>query len=295
MPGKLQWVYHRYNYFAELAYHRYAFTIVELAAWTGWSIQRIPRFREHPLFLKIERFAAGAFALLIVIVLLSPEISFLRFAPNVGQARFLVNHPLLMLELIPVIFLSVWAYSAFPACRSFAGNRYLAPAALALLAFAGYSGMASQSYSAKTHIYRFENQPFGGAYDWLARNARPGDVVMTVPPSRLDIDYLSHYTRLKAFIHPFGEKLTGPESKPDNTFRFLFYYHLLMGNLNTMEYAGLETMEKKLARLKLDYILIEMPSPFFNNIRSQMESYTKPAYFDKRCLLLSVLRKETTA
>ncbi|MBI4550217.1 MAG: hypothetical protein HY714_04770, partial [Candidatus Omnitrophica bacterium] len=55
VPGNWQLVYHRYNYFAELAYHRYAFMTFEIAVLAGWFHQTLPQFRERPWFQKIEK------------------------------------------------------------------------------------------------------------------------------------------------------------------------------------------------------------------------------------------------
>ncbi len=296
LPPEMLGGYHRHNFAEELSHHRYSYLVVEMAVLIGWLLEKMPVWRVHEKFRHFENAGGAAAAVLAGVVLWAERWTFLRFAPNVNP-KFGMPNPDLLWGLLPFLVLGVWLW-----CRSEGLRRRLrhpAAAASIILAmvFTGYPLLAGQTYAAETHNYIFRDFPFSGAYRWLNQHAKPGEVVLTAPPSRLDIEYLLLHTDLKTYVHPFGNLYDAgsAEEVQDHTYRFLFYFNLLADDLRGFVYRDTNTLEEKLTRLKLDYILAEINTPFLPHMLNQLHGYVKPVYRDRQCLLLKVqIPREST-
>lgn len=285
LPQKMLTAYHKYPLFAELAYHRYAYFVIEIAVLTGWAAQKTPllvqKFKG-----KAEKTVIGLLFILLGWILLTPKHNFLRFIP--GADAFGMKNPHLILTLVPAILLWVWAFYRFSAVRKVLSSTVFVLTLLGVMTAGGYYGLARQSYDPKTHIYQFQNYPFDGALRWFRQNASSNAVVLTAAPTRLDIDYLSLYTDCKSFIHPFGEIMAEKSANSQNTFRFLFYYNLLLDDWKGFQYEGIQSARDKLSRVKLDYLLLELPSPYLPNILKELEGHLEEVYRDDSSLIFKL-------
>ncbi|MDD5218392.1 MAG: hypothetical protein PHS88_09865, partial [Candidatus Omnitrophica bacterium] len=286
-PEELLRSYFKYSMTSELAYHRYSYAVIEIAAMTGWFIEKMPLVLNGRLWKKMELWLMAATGLVLAGILLNPETGFFRYAPNVIPPYGMTN-PKLLLMLLPFVFLTVWFFYRFPNVRRVMSDRRFVVAVIMAMTLSGYPLLAGQSYDPKTHFYNFRDYPFGGAYRWLNQNADKNDVVLTVPPSRLDFDYLIFYTDLKDYINPYGSRLAERHARNDNTFRFLFYFNLLLDDFRGFESEGVTRVEDKLKKLRINYVLMEMPSPFLPHVVEQLKGHFAPAYQDQKCLLLKV-------
>lgn len=289
LPDKMLVGYHRHNFAEELGHHRYSYLLIELAVVTGWLWEKIPGLLQNSIFKKLQ-------AVLVILligaggaVLISGKWSFLRYAPNINP-KFSLANPQVILGLMPFLFLLIWSLVRFQAWRRLITKPAVVAGILILMTAIGYPMLAAQSYAPGHHNYIFRDFPFGGAYQWLKDHARRHEVVLTAPPSRLDIEYLTHYTEMKSYIHPFGNLYdTGSQEEgQEHTYRFLFYYHLLVDNLKDFTFRDADTMEEKLTRLRLDYVLVERSSPFLPHILEHLEGYARTVYQDNRCILLQI-------
>ncbi|MFZ5802651.1 MAG: hypothetical protein ACOY3K_06050 [Candidatus Omnitrophota bacterium] len=288
-PESIQFGYHSYHFTAELAYHRYSYFLLEFLCLAGWCIEKMPYWLQKTKDRVRAWGIPTVFALWGAVVLVHPDMTPWRLAPNANW-KWLdsLPHPALFLGLMPFLTLTTWAYFRWKDRLSFLKKRWVAVLILLLLLFPAYRVLAQRAYDPRIHDYRFENFPFAGAYDWLNQHAETDAVVLTIPPTRLDIDYLVHYTDCKTFIHPFGDRLAARYRDNKNDYRFEFYYHLLLDNFAGFVYKDVDTIPEKLRYVRLDYILAEIPNPYMEAVLKKLEGYVEPVYRDARSVLLRV-------
>lgn len=287
LPKDILIGYHRHNLAAELAHHRYGYLVIEIAALIGWMLEKMPEFKLE----KFERYFVPCLVMIQLLLFANADTNFFRFAPHTYLRSDIAN-PMVLLSIVPMLFLGVWAFLRFESLRRVICRPGWVVAIILGMVCTGYPLLAGQMYNSQTHRYNFNDFPFGEAYRWLNANARKNDVVLTVPPSRLDIDYLLLHTDLKTYINPFGNIFGVHDAKKthDDTFRFLVYFNLLLDDFKGFIYHDIDTVEEKLNYLKLDYILVETPSPFLAHITDQLQGYIETVYQDKRALILKILK-----
>ena len=262
--------------------HRYYFFILQIAALTGWLIEKIPKILEQPRWLRLDPWWGAGLALVTLGIVTHSEYSFLRYGVKPDFIQIVEDNSLLLLALLPAITLWVWIFFRFETVRKILRRGVVVPLVVFLIwnGFSEYSRLVTRVATGPF--------PFDGAYQWLNRNAQKKDVVLTVPPERLSKDYLILYTDQKSYIQPYGEILARGDRNRDNEYRFLVYMDLLTEDIRRSNYGPIVSMPDKLRHCKLDYILVDRPSPFGERIREQLAGYIQEVYRDERCLLWRV-------
>ena len=130
------------------------------------------------------------------------------------------------------------------------------------------------------------NFPFVGVYEWFKQHARKNEVVLMATTNVGATGTLFFDTGLKPYSDLWGSDLSQRPS--DVAYRYYFSNGLMLGLLSQVPAAENWSLDQKLHFLKLDYILIPLPSPFFDAIALQLQGRLTVVYQDKRCLLWRV-------
>lgn len=132
-----------------------------------------------------------------------------------------------------------------------------------------------------------KNFPFGGAYEWLAKNAKANDVVLTASSLYSRVDYLPLHTRLRSYFNEYAFWLS--KDMRAAIFRRDFWELLLFkADLNQIPLDGKATLAEKIRFLKLDYILVPQAGPFRDVMTEQVKACFKEVYQDKDSVLWKV-------
>lgn len=127
---------------------------------------------------------------------------------------------------------------------------------------------------------------FDVAYRWLNRNTPRDSVVLTASPKMGELfDYLPLYTHQKIYRGLHGIYL----DRVALNYKDMFMAALYLGILDEISISGVRTMDEKLRRYRLDYILIDRKSPFFSNVEKVMRGHLQEVYRDNTCLIWKVL------
>jgi hypothetical protein len=128
--------------------------------------------------------------------------------------------------------------------------------------------------------------PFEGAYDWLNRNARKNEVVLTASVLQVKLDYLLLYTDLRAYFSAYGSYFCMDQKA--NEFRKKFFYGLLLGFASKIKIQGIQSMPDKIKHLRLDYVLIGTQSPYLATVEDQLKPYLVEVFRNDQCKLWRV-------
>lgn len=261
--------------------HRYYFLVIEIAVLTGWLKEKWPLLLTNPNFRRWEWPAAAGFTAFALFLSFHPGFHFLRGNLSAQESSYFDNS-LLLLGIFSVLYPATWAWERFEKIRINLRRPAFVVFVIAVLTLAGYSLLPSE--------LRENNRafPFDKAYRWLQKNTRPGEVLLTAMPSRFWMeDYALLYTDLKVYCSPhYGRLLSKDQASED--FREKFYAALLLGNLKEVSLGGQQTVEGKLKFLRLDYILINLPSPFAERIAGQLNGFLEEVYKDEKSLVWRV-------
>ncbi|MDD5670682.1 MAG: hypothetical protein PHN49_03485 [Candidatus Omnitrophica bacterium] len=264
---------------------RYYFTLLEMACLVAWFIEKISSWLHSDKLRKKEFWIVGGVILIEIWILTNNWFNPFRYGFIEEREYVMENNSRLLLTLCPSIALVVWAYLRIPLIGMIFRNRFFIILTILAMTLSGFGGIARYFYPPGAAHHPF---PFDQAYQWLNKNASRNEVVLTVPPSELRIDFLPLYTNLKTYINPLGDTLSGGPKYPENHLRFNFYYHLLIASLDGYKLPGATTLKEKLTCLKLDYILIKIPSPFLSNITRQLGDHIREVYRDPHALIFKV-------
>lgn len=261
------------NYQAEL--HRYYFLFPQMLIlfyWIGRESFSLPAWVSGIL---------GACGLAAAAAMTrSASWNFLLLFPIDTPFFFSFNQTRLLCGLTGIAF----AVSAI--IRFFISKRVLAaPPLFAVILIAGLAGYALRPSEMRVSNYAY---PFEGSHAWLNQNAVPGDVVLNLSPARRwNQDYLIFYTGLRNYYHPYFGHVHARD-KEANIYRSTFYNLLLLGKLDSIPIGDSRTLKEKLTRLRLNYILTDLPSPFIMRVENELEGYLERVYEDERSLLWRV-------
>ncbi|MBI4550389.1 MAG: hypothetical protein HY714_05640, partial [Candidatus Omnitrophica bacterium] len=272
-PGILQWMDKRYVYL-----------VPQIAAFTAFSCEKMPDLVRLPAFQKWDRWFILTPGLLIAGAFFYPRLSFLRYGPGAAYSSMVEDNSLLLLSSLPVILLLVWSYFRFKALQTFFSSFLRTAFFLAAVSCAIFFGFVKTIGTPPWNM----NFPYDRAYAWLRDHARKNDVVLTVSPIRIYVDYMIFKTPLKCYISPQGDTVSRGPDNPDNVYRFALYTSLLAGNLKDNAIGDLREMKDKLRRLKLNYVLLDAKSPFQETVVSQLAGFADEVYRDETSLLLKV-------
>ncbi len=258
--------------------HQYYFFPVHLAALIGWFLEKLPRVMALESYAKWERPAIYLLAGIEVWVLLTPETNFFRHLPVSDSHFYAFNHSLLLLGLLPAIVLGTLTFLRLQPAADNPFKKY-GIKLLAALTLLGFLTLPSQLKENNRSL------PYDGAYRWLNKNAAPSEVVLTVSPQdRWKEDYLILYTDQKTYLNlPVGNLFSLDSAAKQ--YRLFFYNALLLGRLREVPIQGLTSLEDKIKRLKLNYLLLRLPSPFQERIQAEFGELAEVVYRDDRCML----------
>jgi len=267
------------NYY--LASHRYYFTVIEIACFVGWVIEKMPQWISSPKFRKVDVVLGAGVVLFEVFVLSQKDLTFLIYTAE--NPFNVLDNSILLLGVLPMLYFFVWGYFRFEKHLAFTKRASFVVCFFLVMTLCGYGFRPSQLKEANA------NFPFEGAYEWFEENAEKDEVVLTVSPLRyFQEDYLILHTDLKAYIsHRYGQ-LFFSNDEEGKKIRSHFYSALLTGRLKEETIRGTVAVKDKLELLRLDYLLVDLPSPFLKRIQSQLGAWIEEVYRDEKCLIYRV-------
>lgn len=256
----------------QAATHLLYFFLIMIFSLTGWTYEKLAVLKENHGSL-LNKAAGLVFAVFLGFFMIS-------------RKDFLEKHAGFYFVLIPLyffaLFFPVWAIVRFDFLKRWVMRKYIAIGIILLLAVGGYWRTCQDSLN--------RDFPFDGAYQWLTQHAQKGAVVLTATLRYEDRDYLPLKTGLKSYYSYHG--LPWDDGSPNafrHAYRNLFRLGLFLNALDKMpSYEGW-SLDQKIHALKLDYILIPKPSPFFDAITNQLAGRLQPVYQDEWCLIWKVL------
>lgn len=270
----------------QFADHRYYFLVIEMLSLAGWLIEKMPRYIEQKWWKTNERKIIGVMAVLTLGIISNPYSNFFRYALDQIQAEMIIDNSLLILTLAPVFILTVWLYFRVERFKRVISNRIFLAVFLPALTLAGFASFSATYFNKSGYQY-----PYDRAYSWLNEHAQKDEVALTLSPSRLEIDYLPLFTHLKTYINPIADIIAKDSGDEGNIFRFYFYTSLLYEG---EPFLGWDTEKAKLPvldrirRLKLNYILMDLDSPFMQNVSRKLDGFLEEVYRDDKSLIWKV-------
>ncbi len=260
----------------QIGLHRYYFLVLEITCLVGWAVEKLQFLVRQAAFRRADIYLAAALGLIAAYVLLSPQLNYFRDLPSDVPTFHSFDNSLQLLGLLPLLLLCPWIVLRFASISRFLRRPLVAVLAIAAIAFCGFYFRSSQLRDFNREI------PFTGAYAWLAEHGSKDAVLLTGPPQRSVIDYALFYAGVKSYANPSGQRLS--LDAVDMEYRRYVYSSLLHGGLGVVlpEYSSIR---QKMKHLKLDYILLEWPSPHEKHVTSQLLGYIREVYRDERCIL----------
>lgn len=262
--------------------HQYYFYPLQFMLLAGWLAEKTAAASKSGSFVKLEPWLITLAAVSQFFIIKHPELNYFRHMPLSGVSYNVFHHSLLLIEILPAIFIGSCLFTRNPAVRTWFSSSLRTSLFLAAMAIGGFSFLPSQLSENN------RNYPFLNAYGWLNKNAEPGEVVLTLSPSRLgQEDYLILQTRQKTYLNLHTAHLLSMDEKA-KSYRVMFTTCLLLGSLEQVPIDGLTTLEDKLRRLRLDYILLDLPSPFRQRVESQLRNHIEVVHEDPKSVLWKV-------
>ncbi len=272
----------------EFSVHRYYFFFFGMASVLGVFAETVPVLLENRWFRKLEWLVVGMCGLGLVGLHVNRSTYFILYPPpglnESAKVTFLMtlDSAILFWAYFLAIFILVWAFYRLDKIRKLFDSKKFVLSTIGVMCITGYMFMP-------THQNQWqEDYPYQKAHRWLQQNAKNYDVVLTVSPRHFQFDYLVLKTHLKSYYTIIGMVPFQPD-RTDILYRANFYSLLLLGWLNKFELGGYRTIPEKLKHLKLDYILINRPSAFYQNIVEQLSPYVQKVYEDDRALVWKVI------
>lgn len=251
-----------------LVAHLYYFLPLIAMAIVGWIYEKVT-------ILKTKRhFASFSKAILLAVVAVS-ALSVIK-KTNIFFADFPALFIGKVLQYFFASLVCIVAMARFDLLRRLVSKRKILFPLIVLVAVIGYWQIPPNPMN--------KEFPYAGGYQWLKRNARKGDVVLTAAAADSKMEYLFLKTGLKSYYCYYG---IDPNSFRAG-FRSLFFAGLLLNNLDTMPYLEKMSRDEKIRSLKLNYVLMPIPSPFFEAVTNQLKGHLRLVYQDKKCLLWKV-------
>ncbi|MDA0336434.1 MAG: hypothetical protein O2782_14820 [bacterium] len=231
----------------QLAEHRYYYQIFQLMAITGWLWRALPRLDPEGGRHRWEVPAIGGVCAMAATVLLQPELNYFRHLPLAnGDSYGAFDNALLLLGLVPLVVVAMWFVR-----RTCAGQFLRRPSVAGLLVAAfALCGFATQPSSLREY-----NEVVGasGPHTYLQQHASPGEVLLSVPWDYMLVDYAPLYSPVKVFHSHYGQRYAPRGFAWD--YRRLLHAALLAGRLNEPSRPIERSLDWKLSRLRLDYVL----------------------------------------
>lgn len=253
---------------SQLIHHLFYFLIPMIVLLTAWVYEKICALKESSHWSRL-----GLFPLLIVAIhLVVSKITGKNPFDGYATSRCYFSY---MLIYCFWIFLALWSFERFDFMRRLLLQKKIIVAALFLAMIAGSLRIPLNAIN--------KNFPFVGAYQWLKQHGNKDEVVLIASPKYRACDYLLWQTGMRSYYNTYGDIFAEGFGKD---YRALFYAGLLLGSLNTISFFP--TFEEKLSFLKLNYILIPIPSLFFDPIKNQLKEHLWVVYNDSRCVLFNV-------
>jgi hypothetical protein len=263
--------------------HRYCFWTIESACLMGWFLGIFNDLKENAVF---KKFQIPLFSILLALqiwLITIPEYNFLNFGAVSRATHDFADSSFTLLSMMPTVIVLAWLTIKLKGRRNQILNRTIVCSSIIFLTIAGYMRL-NPGFDGN---YNF---PFDGAYQWFNKNSKKDEVVLTLPPGRLHKDYLILYTNQKAYLNPYGDQLAAGKRNETNLKKFFFYLNLLTGDVNSYQVNQPLSLEEKINYPKLDYILLELASPFYQSTWDQLKGYLTEVYRDEKCLLWKVER-----
>ena len=254
----------------QMALHLFYFTPIMIFSLTGWIYEKIRLLKGSRYFLWLGKLVAVVAGILAVFFIINKENPF----SSMGSMHYYVYISRYLFLLTAI----TWILLRFDSLRQAVMRREVICGIILFLTVLGYG---------RIPLYHANhNFPFDGAYQWMNGHAKKNEVVLIASFKYWHGDYLFLKTGLKSYLNGFGQDLS---SKKTNEFRLYFVEGLLLNSLTKMPFYEKWSIDQLIHFLKLDYILVPMPSPFLESITSQLRGHLQIAYQDKRCLLWKVL------
>lgn len=257
----------------QIQYHMFYFSPIMIFPLVGWVWEKLCVLKEAGYFSRFSKIFLIGVAAFFVFSFMAKKNPFFVLS---GRSELNWHY----FDYLPKYFFAIlfllWLVARFDTLRRWVTRRRNICTIIVLLVCVG----------AWINQINKDNRdfPFDGAYQWLKQHAQKNDVVLTVSERQRYVEYLFLETGLKSYFCGAA----GPPTTPAEKYRKSFLRGLQLGVLDKIPYYGHWSLDQKLRALKLDYILVTKPSPYFDVIEAQLEGYLQIVYQDKQCLLWKV-------
>ncbi|HOW58715.1 MAG TPA: hypothetical protein PLO78_03195 [Candidatus Omnitrophota bacterium] len=254
----------------ELIVHLHYFLVPMIFSMTGWVYEKVIIFKKSGYF---SIFSKALVFLTILVLTLSLVIK---------ENLIFCSPPYFSIKILQyffIILVSVWAVTGFDFLRRLTTKKGLVYGLIIAVAVAGHWIIPLNPQN--------RDFPFAGAFQWLKKNAQEKEVVLTASRKYRFCDYLFLKTGLKSYYNDYGSGNVFIES-PQAKFRVVFYTALLLNRVDKIRHLEALSLEEKIHLVRLDYVLIPIPSPFYNVVTRQLQGFLKLVYQDKKCFLWKV-------
>lgn len=266
----------------QFANHRYYYWIIEVVCLSGWFMRFLNEIKNYKWFPMVERLTVIALVGLQIYILFTRWLNPFIFGLS-QETNAMPDNSLRLIAFVPAIMLLLWVMFRLKHYL----NRIRSYLVILLLLFISLGSLTWQNRSSDIS---YLTCPFDGAYQWFNKNAAKNDVVLTISPAHQIIDYVILYTNLKTYINPYGEILSGRKENEDNIKRFVLYLTLISDSKPLFLDRYARPIQEQLMRPKLDYILIDLPSPFLSITANKLKNYVTQVYRDDKCLIWKVVK-----
>lgn len=276
--------------------HRYYYLVFEMLAICAWLRDTIPLLAPECQRRAWETPAAIATLLGLGAVVTVPATNFLRLLPRDLPANADYENSLLLLQLVPVLALTLWALRRGPLRQAVRGiGGWLLTGVFVCACFATWPPQLVQAN---------QDMPFAKAHDWLGKHARPGDVVLTLPPDYGLYDYVPLYSAASVYYNPYASRLVTDAYEKE--YRKSVYFGLYCGILDRPGMPIPVSLAQRLQEFRLDYILAwkgplddgwrqrtapDLPAlsgMVHASVRRQLAPHLETVYEDDSCVLWRV-------
>lgn len=269
----------------EVFIHRYYLFPVQIACLTGAMLECCSVVYKSSFFLKWERLLVGAVVLSFGVLLIDPATYFFLHAPFFLSSEridmVIFDHTRLLISILFTLLILVWLYIRLAIIKTLFSWRPFVITLIVSIGLVGYATVPSFMRSIN------KNYPFVGAFKWLRQYAKKNDVVLVAKPNEVYYNYQLLQTNQKTYyMAMMGREASAHAGDAD--YREFFYKALLHGQLQGSLLTDSLSVEGRLRRLKLDYVLIDQPSVFLKTIQDQLNGFLKVVYEDKKSILWKV-------